>query len=105
MSKKIQPMGTKLIVFPIDKQNEISESGLELVNLVLQYGEIIEVGLEVMDVYKKGDIIIYPAERGNTQHYQKKNMLWLDGKPFTSGGDVWAIVTDENIPEDKGDSL
>jgi len=109
MSKRIQPMGTKLIVLPLNEtMNQLSEGGIEMVNLILEKGKVVEVGTELKDVYKEGDIVIYPEKRGTAQPYQKKNMIWLDGKPFSSFnacGDIYGVEKEENIPQDKGDSL
>lgn len=96
MSKKIQPMASKILVLPLKTDRAISSGGIEIVDFTLSRGEIIEIGDDVKNIYKKGDIIIFPeASAKNTEQYQGKNMVWLDGRGHPNG-DCWGIEYEES---------
>ena len=93
---KISPCGTKLIVEPVAAETFTTEGNIELVNLDLSEGIIVEVGSHLKDVFKKGDRIIYPTgTKATTIPYLDKPHLFLDGRPPSDGGDVWAVVTQD----------
>lgn len=91
---KLQPQGTKLIVHPIPMDNFITETNIEIVNLELAMGEILEVPNELAEIYTKGDKVLFSKGAGMTIPYDRKPCLFLDGRgqPF---GDILAIVTNE----------
>ena len=98
MSKKVKysPLGTKLLILQLPRENHKTEAGIEVVQADLDEGEIVEVGSDVQDVYKKGDIILYSKEAGQGEFYNGKTHLWIDGRAIDKGGDVVAIVSEEN---------
>lgn len=93
--QKLKPQGTKIIVQTILEEEKTTEGGLIAVDFSLDKGEIIEVGTEVENLYKVGDVVLFPKGVGHTLNYQKKSCLWLDGRPFPAG-DVWSIEIEEN---------
>jgi len=90
----LQPQGTKLIVKPIETNNFKTESGIELVQLELQEGEVKEVSAELSEIYSKGDTVIFPKGSGLSIMYQKESCVFLNG----GGGanDIYAIVTKDD---------
>lgn len=103
---RLQPIGSKLLVLPItNEENSKTEGGLEMVELEFSRGTIVEVGTGVTDVFKKGDVVIFPKQRGTTKMYQGQQHLWIDGQPVSSGGDVWAIEIEDKPVIDKGENL
>ena len=88
--QKITPVGQKLIVFPLPKETLTTENNIVVMDNELDNGEIIEVSDELKDLYKPGDVVIYPSGAGLTIHYNKKACLWI-----TSNLDIWGILTDE----------
>lgn len=91
--KKLQPQGVKLIVAPIEKSNFKTDTGIEVVQLDLQEGEVMEVSDELKEIYKKGDIVLYPKGAGVGVMYQKKSCVFLSGEG-NGRGDIFAIVTE-----------
>lgn len=91
MAKKLEPQGSKILVLPLNTEHKESEGGLVLVDNELTEGEIVELSKELSEIYKKGDIILYPKNAGTSQVYNHKPHLWLNGTgaPY---GDVWSIV-------------
>jgi co-chaperonin GroES (HSP10) len=103
---RLQPLGSKILVIPITGQeNHTTKYGIELVEVELSRASVVEVGTGVSEIFKKGDIVIFPKSRGTAKHYQGKPHLFIDGNPVNNGGDVWAIETTEILPKDKGDGL
>jgi len=90
---KLKPQGAKLIVHPIEKETFKTESGLEIVQLDLQEGEVMEVSDELKEIYKVGDIVLYPKGAGLGIMYQKKSCLFLSGEG-NNKGDIIALITD-----------
>jgi len=92
----IIPVGSKLLVLPLEKQNYITEAGIEIAGSELNQSKVIEVGEQLSEVFKKGDIVIHPESAGISQPYKGKIHLWLDGQAPNLGGDVWGkIVKDK----------
>lgn len=90
----IKPLGAKILVKKIDKPNHITESNIEVVGLELSYGEVVEVGNEVENLFKKGDTVMFPSGAGHGEYYNGERCLWLTGLPVNQNGDVWGIVTE-----------
>ena len=88
--QKLKPQGTKIIVQTILEEEKKTEGGIIAVDYELEKGEVVEVGTDVEDIYKVGDIVLFPTGVGHSLNYQKKSCKWLDGRSFPSG-DVWAI--------------
>lgn len=103
---RIQPLGSKLLVLPITGEEDyITEGNIVVVDTELSRAVVVEVGADVTNVFKKGDVVIFPKSRGTSKHYQGKPHLWIDGQPVNSGGDVWGLEVEEKPVIDKGDSL
>ena len=88
----LQPQGDKIIVLPIKSENFKTASGLEVVEMELSEGEVIEVSTDLSHIYTKGDIVLFPKGAGNSVMYQKKLCLFLNGTGAPKG-DIWSIVT------------
>jgi co-chaperonin GroES (HSP10) len=91
----IKPLGNRILVLPVKKENYITETNIELVDNTLATAEVIEFAKMFEGVYKKGDIILFPKDAGNSQTYNGKTHLWLDGRGATDGH-VWAIIGNSN---------
>jgi len=89
--KKFIPQGTNIIVLPLPKEPRSTESGLHIVDNVLAKAKVMEVGTELSEIYKKGDIVIYPENVGIFQYYKQQECLWLNGKGYPEGN-VIAII-------------
>jgi co-chaperonin GroES (HSP10) len=89
--KKIVPVGENLLVLPLPKENEQSDGGLIMVENTLTKGKVMEVSHEYYDVYKKGDIVIYPESAGIHQYYKSQNCIWLNATGFPKGHIVGII--------------
>jgi len=101
----ITPVGSKLLVLPVEIENYITKGNIEVVTLDLRASQIVSVGTEAHDIYKVGDVVIHPKGAGVGQHYRGKAHWWLDGRPTNNGGDIWGIITKEVTKKDKGDNL
>lgn len=88
---RIQPVGTKIIVLPLESKSTTTAGGIELVETELSRATVIEVGDAVDSLYKKGDTVLFPEKRGTTLSYHGKVHLWLDGLSTSLGGDIWGI--------------
>lgn len=88
----IKPEGAMLIVFPLPKEESVTEGGIVAQEYKMIRAEVMEVSDAWSDRYSKGDIVIFPESEGvgKSIHYQKKACLWISGKSFGDGGDVWA---------------
>jgi len=104
MSIKITPVGTKLLVLPLPKEENTFEAGIIAVDFALDKGEVLEVPEYLKNIYKKGDVVLYPQSTGITYFYDKKHCLFLNGQEYPQG-DIWAIVTNDIPKKDKQDSL
>lgn len=95
--QKIKPVGAQLIVFPLPKEETKTDGGIVAFDYEMTRAEIVEVSDEWTDRYKKGDTVLFPESEsiGKSIHYEKRNCLWISGKPFDDGGDVWGILTKE----------
>ena len=91
----IKPLGNRILVLPVKKENYITETNIELVDNTLATAEVIEFAKMFEGVYKKGDIILYPKDAGNSQSYNGKGHIWLDGRGATDGM-VWSIIGNSN---------
>lgn len=101
--KVIQPLGPRLLVEPIKKQEETLESGVilaETVNAELSEGIISkmskevtafyrEKGLEDADIPKEGWRVVFSAGTGQGQFQKGKQLLWL------RLDELWGFVTKE----------
>ena len=88
---KLKPLGNKILVVPVKKENYITETNIELVDNSLATAEVVEFSDEFADVYKKGDVILYSSGSGISQQYNGKTHLWLNGNGAPNG-EVWAII-------------
>lgn len=104
---RIQPLGSKLLVLPIEVQQENfkTEAGIEIVENEIERATVVEVGTDVKNVFKKGQIVIMPPKRGVTKIYNGKQHFLIDGLPHNQGGDVYGIEIEEKPVIDKGDGL
>lgn len=92
---KITPVGTKILVKPLKKEETVLKSGIIANDFNLENGEVVEVSEYLKDVYKVGDILMYPEGSGISHFYKKHgHCLFLNGQEFPQG-DVWAIITEE----------
>lgn len=92
--QKIKPEGSMLIVFPLPKEESVTEGGIVAQDFELVRASVVEVSDDYADKYKVDDIVLFASSDGvgKSIHYQKKSCLWINGKPFSEGnGDVWGI--------------
>ena len=101
MSKKIKPVGAKLLVKHLEEANTISVGGIEIVQLTLMMAEVMEVGTDVEDIYKKGDVVIVPKEAGIYQFYDKEHCRWINGTSAPIG-DVWGKSVEDKQTKKNG---
>ena len=91
---KLKPVGTKLLVSPVESKNYVTETNIELIETELARAEVVEVSEELSSIYKVGDIVMFPDKMGSLQIYNGKKCLWLNGSGFPVG-DIWAIVNED----------
>lgn len=90
---KISPVGTKLLIIPIAKEDETLDSGIIMAastNAELNTGKVVAVSSQISDLYKEGDVILYPSKKGVGIVLDGKPHLWLDAEP--SLGEIWGLV-------------
>ena len=91
---QVQPVGNKIIVYPLPKKEEELASGIVVatsVNAELLEGEIVAVFPQIQsDLYKVGDVVLYNARKGVGQFMNGKPYLWLDTQTHLE--EVWGIV-------------
>lgn len=92
--KKITPIGENLLVLPLPKENIQSDGGMIMVDNTLTKGKVMEVSDDYVDIFKKGDIVIYPENAGFHQYYKNQNCIWINATGFPKGH-VVGIVADE----------
>jgi co-chaperonin GroES (HSP10) len=95
--KIIEPMGCKVIVFPIERKEEKIDSIIipETANADLLEGEVVEVGVGVKHLYKAGDKVLFPKGAGVGQFYKGKPHVWLDGGDDKTLSQIWGVITRE----------
>jgi co-chaperonin GroES (HSP10) len=98
----LQPQGKKIIVLPLEKENYVSDGGIEIVGNLLKRGRVVEVCNQYFDVYKKGDVVIFPERAGTELMYNGTVHLYLTGEGAPNG-DIWAIEIPDS--EDKQNGL
>ena len=94
----IKPEGAMLIVFPLPKEEAITEGGIVAQDFALVKAEVLEVSDEWSDKIKRGDIVLFADSDGvgKSLHYKKKACLWISAKAFGEGGDLWGkLITDK----------
>lgn len=97
--KRIKPEGAMLIVFPLPKEESVTEGGIVASDFELLRAEVLEVSDEWSDRISRGDIVLFPASDGvgKSIHYQKKACLWISGRAFGDGGDLFGLeINDKN---------
>ena len=92
--QKFEPLGRKMLVFPLQEENYKTSVGIELVQLEFVKAEVVEVSKEFEGVYSPGDIVMTSAGAGIGQVYNGKSCLWIDAKSAPEG-DVWFIVRED----------
>lgn len=88
---KLEPLGYKMLVLPVDEENWKTESGLEVVPEDVTVGRVVEVTAELKEAYKTGDKILFSKGAGNGILYNGQPHLFLDGRGAPMG-DVWAKI-------------
>ncbi len=101
---KLKPVGSKIIIEELGNKNATTESGIEIVNLTLGEGKVIEVSDYLKNIYKEGDIVLYPKGSGTEHTYNGVICKFLDGQEYPLGN-VWAISVQQSTPKDNGDNL
>ena len=91
---KLKPVGSKLLVLPLETKNYVTNTNIELVETELATAKVNEVSEELSHIYNVGDVVMFPDKVGVLQIYNGEKCLWINGAGFPNG-DVWAI-TDEN---------
>lgn len=88
MSKKVQPIGNKLIVLPLERKEEKIDSIIipETANADLIEGKVIEAAKEFEHLLKPGDVVVFSKGSGVGQFYNGKPHIWL------RVDEVWATV-------------
>lgn len=85
----ITPVGTKLIIEPLLKEDEKSSGGLTLVNSTLSEGKVVAVSAQLNGLYKVDDIVLYPSKKGIEEPYNGKIFKWLDAE--TTKEEIYGI--------------
>lgn len=93
MSKTIVPIGELIIVKPIPVEQIKSEGGVDVLETNNDKGVVKAVSSYLKDIYKEGDVVIYPKDAGTSVFYKKENCLWLNAREHPQG-DVWGIETE-----------
>lgn len=99
----IKPVGNKLLIEMIKKEDETSEGGVVLSNFTLSEGRIVAISDHLKNVYKVGDIVLYPDKKGIEEAYGGKIYKWLDAD--TNKEEIYGIRVSSIAPKDKGDNL
>lgn len=90
---KIKPVGSKILVLPLETKNFVTTSGIEIVQHQTDEAKVIEVSDEYEEFYSKGDTVIFAKEAGYPQLYNGKNCLWIDARAIENGGHIWGKIT------------
>lgn len=96
---KIKPEGAMLIVFPLPKEETVTDAGIAVQEFAMVKAEVLEVSDEWSDKISVGDIVLFADGDGvgRSIHYQKKSCLWVNAKSFGDGGDLWGkLINDKN---------
>jgi co-chaperonin GroES (HSP10) len=91
MTINIKPVGTKILVSAIEKQEEKIGSILipGTANAELSYGKIEAVSESISDVFEVGQTVLFPSGKGAVQYVGGLPYIWLDANPDLS--EVWGI--------------
>lgn len=84
----IQPVGDKVLVFPLPKVEEKLDSGIiqaASVNAELSEGKVVAVSSELSKFYKVDDIVLFPAKSGVGQILEGKAHLWI------RNDEIWGV--------------
>ena len=79
---KLKPVGSKLLVFPLETKNYVTNTNIELVETELARAKVMEVSEELSHIYNVGDIVMFPDKAGVLQIYNGEKCLWLNGEDF-----------------------
>ncbi len=87
----IKPVGNKLIAIPLPKKESTVGSIVvaESVNAELSQAKIVSVSEQISNVYKVGDVVLYPSRKGIAQIIEGKQYIWLDADVFKE--EIWGI--------------
>lgn len=90
---KLIPNGRRLLVLPIEAQDETRDSGVivpaGIATANLSKGEVVEVSKDLDHKFEVGDIVLYATNAGQSQLYNGKYHVWLAEREFDS--DIWGI--------------
>ena len=90
MNNFVIPVGNKILVKQLKGKEEKSSGGLTLVNSSLVEAEVVSVSQAWINVFKKGDKILYPEKKGVAHIFGGEPYLFLDADPNL--GEVYAII-------------
>lgn len=96
MTTILDPVGQKLLVLPISKEETKLDSGVLVANVnnaQLGEGEIIAVSKPLSTMYKVGEKVLYYEKRGVGVIHNNKPHQLIDGGDGLMQGDVVAIVS------------
>ena len=96
--KTIKPEGAMLIVHPLPKEESETDAGIVVTDFQLIRAEVFEVSDEWESRIPRGSIVLFSDSDGvgKSIHYQKKSCLWISGKAFGEGGDLFGLeITDK----------
>lgn len=82
---KITPVGQKLLVLQIKTKHHQTDAGIFAVENTLVKGKVQEVSAELSNLFKYGDIVIFPDKVGINQPYKGEVYLWLNSS------DIWGV--------------
>jgi hypothetical protein len=94
----IKPEGAMLIVFPLPKEESTTEGGIVTQDFALVRASVEEVSDEWESKIPRGSVVLFADSDGvgKSINYKKKSCLWVSGKAFGEGGDLFGIeVTDK----------
>lgn len=92
---KFKPLGSKLLILPLEPGNYKTEGNIEIIQNTVAIGEVIEVSEEYEGIIKVGDIVLYSDGAGITEPFCGKGWQWIDARTVAKGGDCWAIILDK----------
>lgn len=89
----IKPEGAMLIVHPLPKEESKTEGGIVTQDFKLVRASVIEVSDEWESKIPRGSVVLFADSDGvgKSINYQKKSCLWVSGKAFGEGGDLFGI--------------
>jgi len=97
-----KPISNRLIVEPLPRKEELYAGKIIIpatANVELEQGRVMALSDDFGDMFKLGDVLLYPTGCGVPMLIDKVTYKWLQGPIHGQLGEIWAVVENDSETE------